>query len=293
MTENDKLQMFEDQMIRTAWDETKEEWYFSIVDVVKALTEQSTPRGASNYWAKLKERLKSEGASELLTNCQQLKLKAADGKRRLTDVATTEQLLRIIQSIPSKKAEPFKLWLAMVGRERIEEIIDPELTIERALDTYAKKGYSPEWINQRLQTIRARKELTDAWDAHGVKKGTEYGILTDEVTKAWSGMITRQYKNYKGLKKENLRDNMSTLELALNMLAEATTTELTNAQNPHGLEENRAVAKQGGKVAGNARKEIESQTGRSVVTSGNAQTMLLGNAVVGMIESVTEENEKE
>ena len=293
MTENDKLQMFEDQMIRTAWDETKEEWYFSIVDVVKALTEQSTPRGASNYWAKLKERLKSEGASELLTNCQQLKLKAADGKRRLTDVATTEQLLRIIQSIPSKKAEPFKLWLAMVGRERIEEIIDPELTIERALDTYAKKGYSPEWINQRLQTIRARKELTDAWDAHGVKKGTEYGILTDEVTKAWSGMTTRQYKNYKGLKKENLRDNMSTLELALNMLAEATTTELTNAQNPHGSEENRAVAKQGGKVAGNARKEIESQTGRSVVTSGNAQTMLLGNAVVGMIESVTEENEKE
>ena len=293
MTENDKLQMFEDQMIRTAWDETKEEWYFSIVDVVKALTEQSTPRGASNYWAKLKERLKSEGASELLTNCQQLKLKAADGKRRLTDVATTEQLLRIIQSIPSKKAEPFKLWLAMVGRERIEEIIDPELTIERALDTYAKKGYSPEWINQRLQTIRARKELTDAWDAHGVKKGTEYGILTDEVTKAWSGMTTRQYKNYRGLKKENLWDNMSTLELALNMLAEATTTELTNAQNPHGLEENRAVAKQSGKVAGNARKEIESQTGRSVVTSGNAQTMLLGNAVVGIIESVTEENEKE
>ena len=292
MTENDKLQIFENQPIRTAWDEAMEEWYFSVVDVVKALTEQSTPRGASNYWAKLKERLKAEGASELLTNCQQLKLKAADGKRRLTDVATTEQLLRIIQSIPSKKAEPFKLWLAMVGRERIEEIIDPELTIERALDTYAKKGYSPEWINQRMQTIRARKELTDAWDAHGVKKGTEYGILTDEVTKAWSGMTTRQYKNLKGLKKENLRDNMSTLELALNMLAEATTTELTNAQNPQGLEENRAVAKQGGKVAGNARKEIESQTGRPVVTSGNAQTMLLGNAVVGMIESVTDENEK-
>lgn len=293
MTENDKLQIFENQPIRTAWDEAKEEWYFSVVDVVKALTEQSSPRGASNYWAKLKERLKAEGASELLTNCQQLKLKAADGKRRLTDVATTEQLLRIIQSIPSKKAEPFKLWLAMVGRERIEEIIDPELTIERALDTYAKKGYSPEWINQRLQTIRARKELTDAWDAHGVKKGAEYGILTDEVTKAWSGMTTRQYKNLKGLKKENLRDNMSTLELALNMLAEATTTELTNAQNPQGLEENRAVAKQGGKVAGNARKEIESQTGRPVVTSGNAQTMLLGNAVVGMIESVTDEKEKE
>ena len=294
MTENDKLQMFEDQMIRTAWDETKEEWYFSIVDVVKALTEQSTPRGASNYWAKLKERLKSEGASELLTNCQQLKLKAADGKRRLTDVATTEQLLRIIQSIPSKKAEPFKLWLAMVGRERIEEIIDPELTIERALDTYAKKGYSPEWINQRLQTIHARKELTDAWDAHGVKKGTEYGILTDEVTKAWSGMTTRQYKNYKGLKKENLRDNMSTLELALNMLAEATTTELTNAQNPQGLEENRTVAKQGGTVAGNARKEIEAHTGRPVVTAGNARTMLLGQAVTGMIEGVVkDEDDKE
>ena len=292
MTENDKLQMFENQAIRTAWDEEKEEWYFSVVDVVKALTEQSTPRGASNYWAKLKERLKSEGANELLTNCQQLKMKAADGKRRLTDVATTEQLLRIIQSIPSKKAEPFKMWLAMVGRERIEEIIDPELTIERALDTYAKKGYSPEWINQRMQTIRARKELTDAWDAHGVKKGKEYGILTDEVTKAWSGMTTRQYKNHKGLKKENLRDNMSTLELALNMLAEATTTELTNAQNPRGLEENRAVAKQGGKVAGNARKEIESQTGRPVITSDNAQTMLLGNAVVEMIESVAKEDEK-
>ncbi len=289
MTENDKLQMFENQPIRTAWDEEREEWYFSVVDVVKALTEQATPRGASNYWAKLKERLKAEGADQLLTNCQQLKMRATDGKRRLTDVATTEQLLRIIQSIPSKKAEPFKLWLAMVGRERIEEIIDPELTIERALHTYAEKGYSPEWINQRLQTIRARKELTDAWNAHGVSENREYAILTDEVTKAWSGMTTRQYKNLKGLKKENLRDNMSTLELALNMLAEATTTELTNTQNPQGLEENRAVAKQGGKVAGNARKEIESQTGRPVVTSGNAQTMLLRDAVVGLIEGVTGE----
>lgn len=291
MQENGKLQMFENQPIRTAWDEEQEEWYFSVVDVVGILTDSPDYITGRKYWNKLKQRLKEEG-SELVTDCHQLKMKAADGKRRLTDVATTEQLLRIIQSIPSKKAEPFKLWLAMVGRERIEEIIDPELTIERALDTYAKKGYSPEWINQRMQTIRARKELTDAWDAHGVKKGTEYGILTDEVTKAWSGMTTRQYKNLKGLKKENLRDNMSTLELALNMLAEATTTELTNAQNPQGLEENRAVAKQGGKVAGNARKEIESQTGRPVVTSGNAQTMLLGNAVVGMIESVTDENEK-
>lgn len=291
MTENDKLQMFENQPIRTAWDEEQEEWYFSVVDVVAVLTDQPDSRHAAKYWSVLKTRLKNEG-SELTTNCSQLKMKAADGKRRLTDVATTEQLLRIIQSIPSKKAEPFKMWLAMVGRERIEEIIDPELTIERALDTYAKKGYSPEWINQRMQTIRARKELTDAWDAHGVKKGKEYGILTDEVTKAWSGMTTRQYKNHKGLKKENLRDNMSTLELALNMLAEATTTELTNAQNPRGLEENRAVAKQGGKVAGNARKEIESQTGRPVITADNAQTMLLGNAVVEMIESVTKEDEK-
>ena len=291
MTENDKLQMFENQPIRTAWDEEQEEWYFSVVDVVAVLTDQPDSRHAAKYWSVLKTRLKNEG-SELTTNCSQLKMKAADGKRRLTDVATTEQLLRIIQSIPSKKAEPFKMWLAMVGRERIEEIIDPELTIERALDTYAKKGYSPEWINQRMQTIRARKELTDAWDAHGVKKGKEYGILTDEVTKAWSGMTTRQYKNHKGLKKENLRDNMSTLELALNMLAEATTTELTNAQNPRGLEENRAVAKQGGKVAGNARNEIESQTGRPVITSDNAQTMLLGNAVVEMIESVAKEDEK-
>ena len=291
MTENDKLQMFENQPIRTAWDEEQEEWYFSVVDVVAVLTDQPDSRHAAKYWSVLKTRLKNEG-SELTTNCSQLKMKAADGKRRLTDVANTEQLLRIIQSIPSKKAEPFKMWLAMVGRERIEEIIDPELTIERALDTYAKKGYSPEWINQRMQTIRARKELTDAWDAHGVKKGKEYGILTDEVTKARSGMTTRQYKNHKGLKKENLRDNMSTLELALNMLAEATTTELTNAQNPRGLEENRAVAKQGGKVAGNARKEIESQTGRPVITSDNAQTMLLGNAVVEMIESVAKEDEK-
>ena len=293
MTENDKLQMFEDQAIRTAWDEEAEEWYFSIVDVVKALTEQVTVRGASNYWAKLKERLKAEGASELLTNCQQLKMKAADGKRRLTDVANTEQLLRIIQSIPSKKAEPFKMWLAMVGRERIEEIIDPELTIDRALDTYAQKGYPPEWINQRLQTIRARKELTDAWNAHGVQKGQEYAILTDEVTKAWSGLSTRQYKNLKGLKKENLRDNMSTLELALNMLAEATTTELTKAQNPQGLEENRTVAKQGGTVAGNARKEIEAQTGRPVITAENANTVLLGKTVTEMIENIAEDKENE
>ena len=292
MTENDKLQLFEDRPIRTAWDETQEEWYFSVVDVVAALTEQTEARKASTYWAVLKKRLTIEGASEFLTNCKQLKMKSPkDGKRYKTDVANTEQLLRIIQSVPSKKAEPFKMWLAMVGRERIEEIIDPELTIERALDTYAQKGYSPEWINQRLQTIRARKELTDAWKVHGVKEGQEYAILTDEVTKAWSGMSTRQYKNFKGLKKENLRDNMSTLELALNMLAEATTTELTNAQNPQGLEENRVVAKQGGAVAGNARKEIESKTGRPVVTSENASTMLLGQTVAGMIEGVATEKD--
>lgn len=295
MTENDKLQMFEDKPIRTAWDEEREEWYFSIVDAVAVLTEQTDPRKASTYWAVMKNRLKDEGADELLTNCKQLKMRSPkDGKRYKTDVANTEQLLRIIQSIPSKKAEPFKMWLAMVGRERIEEIIDPELTIERALDTYAQKGYSPEWINQRLQTIRARKELTDAWSAHGVQKGQEFAILTDDVTKAWSGMNTRQYKNLKGLKKENLRDNMSTLELALNMLAEATTTELTKAQNPQGLSENRVVAKQGGKVAGNARREIEAQTGRPVVTAENTATMLLGQTVAGMIESVAaEEQEKD
>ena len=295
MTENDKLQMFEDKPIRTAWDEEREEWYFSIVDAVAVLTEQTDPRKASTYWAVMKNRLKDEGADELLTNCKQLKMRSPkDGKRYKTDVANTEQLLRIIQSIPSKKAEPFKMWLAMVGRERIEEIIDPELTIERALDTYAQKGYSPEWINQRLQTIRARKELTDAWSAHGVQKGQEFAILTDDVTKAWSGMNTRQYKNLKGLKKENLRDNMSTLELALNMLAEATTTELTKAQNPQGLSENRVVAKQGGKVAGNARREIEAQTGRPVVTAENASTMLLGQAVAGMIEGVVkDEDDKE
>lgn len=286
--ENNKLQMFEDHPIRTAWDEDQEEWYFSVVDVVGVLTDSADYNSGRKYWNKLKQRLKEEG-NELVTNCHQLKMKAADGKRRLTDVATTEQLLRIIQSIPSKKAEPFKLWLAQVGRERIEEIIDPELTIERALATYAKKGYPADWINQRLQTIRARKELTDAWKDHGVEEGKEYAILTDEVTRAWSGMSTRQYKNLKGLKKENLRDNMSTLELALNMLAEATTTELTKVQNPQGLEENKVVAQQGGAIAGNARENIEAQTGRPVITSGNANTMLLSDAVVGMIEGVTKE----
>lgn len=280
MQENNKIQVYDNKPIRTAWDEENEEWYFSIVDVVAVLTES---KDANAYWRKLKQRLIEEG-NESVTNCHGLKMKAADGKRRMTDIANTEQLLRIIQSIPSKKAEPFKIWLAQVGRERIEEIIDPELTIDRALDTYSKKGYSSDWINQRLQTIRARKELTDEWQAHGVKQGKEYAILTDEVTQAWSGMNTRQYKNLKGLKKENLRDNMSTLELALNMLAEATTTELTKAQNPQGLEENRIVAKTGGKIAGEARVKIEKETGNPVITSQNAQS--LNSVVTGMIESV-------
>lgn len=286
--ENNKIELFEDQPIRTAWDEENEEWYFAIVDVLGALTESTNP---ATYWRVLKKRLLDEG-NETITNCNALKLKAADGKHRLTDVATTEQLLRIIQSIPSKKAEPFKIWLAQVGRERIEEIIDPELTIDRALETYAKKGYPADWINQRLQTIRARKELTTTWQDHGVSQGREFAILTDEVTRAWSGMSTRQYKNLKGLKKENLRDNMSTLELALNMLAEATTTELTKAKNPNGLEENRVVSRQGGAVAGNARKEIEAQTGKPVITSENADSMLLRDAVTGMIDGVIGEVDK-
>lgn len=289
MQESDKIQVYDNQPIRTAWDEQNEEWYFSIVDVVSVLTDQPDRRRAGKYWSVLKTRLKKEG-SQLSTNCSQLKLKADDGKRYKTDVANTEQLLRIIQSIPSKKAEPFKLWLAQIGRERIEETIDPELTIDRALDTYSKKGYPADWINQRLQTIRARKELTDQWQTHGVEKGKEYAILTDEVTRAWSGMNTRQYKNLKGLKKENLRDNMSTLELALNMLAEATTTELTKVQNPQGLEENRIVAKTGGKIAGDARRRIEQETGTPVITSQNANN--LSSIVTGMIEGVIEKEDK-
>lgn len=286
MGEDNKIQLFENQPIRTAWNEELEEWYFSIIDVIAVLTES---KDANAYWRKLKQRLIKEG-NETVTNCHALKMKAADGRRRLTDVASTEQLLRIIQSIPSKKAEPFKLWLAQVGRDRIEEIIDPELTIDRALETYAKKGYPADWINQRLQTIRARKELTDEWQSHGVQKGKEYAILTDEVTKAWSGMSTRQYKNYKGLKKENLRDNMSTLELALNMLAEATTTELTKVQNPYGLEANRNVAKTGGQIAGEARMRIEKETGNPVITNQNAAS--LNSVVTGMIGEVTKAEEK-
>ena len=287
MSENEKIELYEDQPIRTAWNETEEEWYFSVVDAVGILTEQTSYDGARDYWKVLKKRLKDEG-SKLVTEWNQLKLRSPkDGKRYLTDVATTEQLLRIIQSIPSKKAEPFKLWLAQVGRERIEETFDPELTIERALETYLKKGYSREWINQRLQAIQVRKELTDEWQNRGVKEGVEYAILTDEITKAWSGMSTRQYKNLKGLKKENLRDNMSTLELVLNMLAEATTTELSKTHEPQGLAESQSIARQGGQIAGNARKEIEENTGRPVITSKNAAEL---NAVVTkLIEETSKE----
>lgn len=281
---NDELQLFEDKKIRTAWDEEKEEWYFSVVDVVAVLTDQNTQRGASNYWAKLKQRLKAEGADQLLTNCQQLKMTAVDGKRRLTDVATTEQLFRIIQSIPSPKAEPFKLWLAEVGRERIEETIDPELTIDRALETYLRKGYSREWINQRLQAIQVRKELTDEWQDRGVQKGVEYTILTDEITRAWSGMTTRQYKKLKGLKKENLRDNMTTTELVLNMLAETSTTDISKETKPETFEENIQAARQGGEVAGIARQALEQRTGKTVITSRNAAQ--LNTVVTGMIEGV-------
>ena len=268
----DEIKLYENKQIRSVWDEEKEEWYFSVVDVVGVLTEQESARGSSTYWAVLKKRLKEEG-NELLTICKQLKMKAADGKMRLTDVADMQGIFRIIQSIPSPKAEPFKLWLAEVGKERIDEIIDPELTIDRALEAYLKKGYEREGINQRLQAIQVRKELTDAWDDAGIQKGIEYAILTDEITKAWSGMTTRRYKNLKGLKKENLRDNMTTLEIVLNMLAEATTTELTKATNPKGLEENKKVAKKGGGVAGNARKEIVKETGKPVITSNNAMDL--------------------
>ena len=283
---NDKIQLFEDRKIRTAWDEEKEEWYFSIIDVISVLTEQADYQGARNYWKVLKKRLKDEG-NETVTNCNRLKMTAADGKKRLTDVATTEQLLRLIQSVPSPKAEPFKVWLAEVGKERIEETIDPELTIERALETYLKKGYSREWINQRLQAIQVRKELTDEWQDRGVQKGVEFAILTDEITKAWSGMSTRQYKNLKGLKKENLRDNMSTTEIVLNMLAEVSTTEISKTQQPQSFEENRTVAKQGGKIASDARINLEKATGKSVITSKNAAQ--LNSVVTDVIESIADD----
>ena len=278
MAQNDKIQLFEDKRIRTAWDEEKEEWYFSIVDVVAVLTDSPNPQ---TYWRVLKKRLKDEG-NETVTSCNALKMTAADGKRRLTYVADTEQFLRIVQSIPSPKAEPFRAWLAQVGRERIEETIDPELTIEKALETYLKKGYTREWINQRMQAIQVRKELTDERDARGVQKGVEYAILTDEISRAWSGMSTRQYKNLKGLKKKNHRDNMTTLELVLNMLAEATTTEIPNQKAPSTFSENIAVAREGGEAAGIARKAVEERTGVPVITSKNAAQ--LNQVVTDLLE---------
>ena len=293
MSEQDKIQLFENQPIRTAWDEEKEEWYFSVVDVVGALTDQTTSRVASTYWAVVKKRLKDEGADQLLTNCKQLKMTAADGKKRKTDVATIEQLLRIIQSIPSRKAEPMKAWLAQVGRERIEETIDPEQAIDRALETYLKKGYDPDWVHQRLLSIRIRNELTEEWQKRGVEKGKEYAILTDEITRTWSGMSTRQYKNMKGLKKENLRDNMSDTELVLTMLAEASTRDISREAKPEGFSASMDVARQGGEVAGVARKALEERTGKPVITEKNAAQL---NAVVAeMIETsaqVVEDEEK-
>ena len=277
------IKLFEGNQIRSVWDSEQEEWYFSVVDVVAVLTESDKPR---DYWYRVKKRMSDEEKSELSTICRQLKLKAPDGKMRETDVADMQGIFRIIQSIPSPKAEPFKLWLAQVGKERIDEIIDPELTIDRALETYLKKGYTREWINQRLQAIQVRKELTDTWLDHGVKEGREFAILTNEISKAWSGMTTREYKDFKGLKKENLRDNMSTLELVLNMLAEATTTELTQIANPQGLDENKKIAQEGGSIAGDTRKAIESKTGQPVITPKNAISFSL------LIEEVAKERSK-
>ena len=267
VNDNSSIQLFEDQKIRTAWDAEKEEWYFSIIDVISVLTGTANPR---RYWSDLKRKLKAEGANELYEKIVQLKMLSSDGKRYKTDVANTEQLLRIIQSIPSPKAEPFKAWLAMVGKERIEETIDPEQAIDRALDTYLKKGYSEEWIHQRLLAIRIRNELTDEWKKCGVQKGREYAILTDEISRAWSGMTTGQYKRLKGLTKENLRDNMTDLELVLTMLAEASTTDISKTAKPQTFEENKQVAKRGGKVAGIARQALEAETGKPVITEKNA-----------------------
>ena len=264
---SDDVKMFEGSQIRSVWDNERAEWYFSVVDVIGSLTESNNPR---DYWYRVKKRMSEEERSELSTFCRQLKLKSTDGKSYKTDVADMQGIFRIIQSVPSPKAEPFKMWLAEVGKERIDEIIDPELTIDRALEGYARKGYSREWINQRLQAIQVRKELTDTWQDHGVKAGNEYAILTNEISKAWSGMTTREYKDFKGLKKENLRDNMSTTELILNMLAETATKDIAEATDPQGLEENKQVAQDGGSIAGDARKSIEARTGKPVITSKNA-----------------------
>ncbi|MCP4459606.1 MAG: Bro-N domain-containing protein [Cytophagales bacterium] len=273
MDKETAIKLFEQKQVRTHWDDDAEKWYFSIVDVMSILTDQKDHQGARNYWKVLKSRLLKEG-NETVTVCNRLKMLAQDGKMRLTDVADTEQLFRLIQSVPSKKAEPFKQWLAKVGRERIDEIQDPELTFERAMETYLKKGYSKKWINQRVKSIEVRKELTDEWDTRGVKKGLEYAILTNEITQAWSGFSVKNYKKFKGLKKENLRDNMSNLELVLNMLAEATTTEISKKKNPDTFEESKQIAKQGGNIAGNTRREIEEKTGNKVISNNSATNLL-------------------
>ena len=272
MNQSTAIKLFQDRNVRVIWDEEQEKYYFSIVDVVAILTE-SDYQNARNYWKVLKHRLSQEGASESVTNCNQLKMKAADGKYYKTDAADTEELLRIIQSIPSPKAEPFKLWLAKVGRERLDELADPEITINRALQTYLYKGYSENWVNQRLKTIEVRKELTNEWERVGIKKGLEFAILTDDITKSWADMTTKEYKKLKDLKKENLRDNMTNVELVLNMLAEVTTTEISKERNPETFEESRTIAKQGGEVAKNARQNIEKQLGHKVITSKNAKNL--------------------
>ena len=269
MTKETAIKLFQDQRVRVEWDNEQEKWYFSIVDIIDVLTQSINPQA---YWRKLKERLKKEG-NETVTNCHGLKMKATDGKMRMTDVADTEQLLRLIQSIPSPNAEPFKLWLAKVGYERIEETEDPEKAFDRAMETYLKKGYSKNWINQRLKSIEVRKELTDEWDVKGVKKGLEYAILTDEISKAWTGMTTRDYKDFKNLKKENLRDNMTNLELVLSMLAEASTTEISKEKNPETFEDNKQVARKGGNVANAARKQLEKDTGKNVISPLNAKEL--------------------
>ena len=270
MTQKQAIQLFEERKVRTVWDDEAETWYFAIVDVVAILTESAD---AAAYWRKLKQRLKAEG-NETVTNCHGLKMLAADGKMRLTDVADTEQLFRLVQSIPSPKAEPFKLWLASLGRERLEEMDDPEIGIDRMLEYYHRKGYSENWINQRLKSIEVRKELTDEWERRGIKKGQEFATLTDIITLGWSGMTTRQYKQFKGLKTESLRDNMTNLELVLNMLAEATTTEISKERKPRTIVANRIVAAQGGRIAGNTRREIEAQTGKKIVSRLNAKQAL-------------------
>ena len=283
---SNEIKIFEGNQIRSVWDNENEEWYFSVVDVIGTLTESKDP-GA--YWRKLKQRLKEEG-SEVVTFCHGLKLMATDGKMRETDACGMQGIFRIIQSVPSPKAEPFKIWLAEVGKERLDEIVDPELTIERALETYLLKGYSREWINQRLQAIQVRKELTDSWQDHGVNEGLEYAILTNEISKAWSGMTTREYKDFKGLKKQNLRDNMSTTELILNMLAETATKDIANTSNPQGLEENKKVAKRGGHVAKVAKETLEQEIGESVITSKNA--IDFGRLIIEVIKKIPKKEDK-